>query len=439
METEVLVYVDIAGTPHLAGRLWTRVRKGKEGASFEYDPGWLACAERFSLEPALMLGPGPFHTPSGKPLFGAIGDSAPDRWGRVLMRRAERRRAQRARETPRTLMEIDYLLRVDDEARQGALRFARHDDCRDAGGRATQDAKAEEGGPFLSEHEAARIPPLIDLPRLLSAAEHVVGDTDSDEDLRLLLAPGSSLGGARPKASIRDRDGHLAIAKFPHKDDEINTVLWEAVALRIAAKAGIPVPDWRIEQVMDKSVLLLRRFDRVRGQRIPFLSAMSMLGASDNESHSYLEFVDALRRYGASPKRDMHALWRRIVFNILISNTDDHLRNHAFLYTGPDGWCLAPAYDLNPVPTDIKPRILTTAIDLDDGSASLDLAMSVIGYFEIDEDKARMIAAEVGRAVAEWRTDAARLGLAQTEIDRMASAFEHEDLKEALSISWRKA
>jgi serine/threonine-protein kinase HipA len=418
METEVNVYMDISGKPHLAGRLWARVRKGRESATFEYHPGWLENADRFSLEPALTLGPGPFHTPSGKPLFGTIGDSAPDRWGRVLMRRAERRRAERAGETPRTLMEIDYLLMVGDESRQGALRFARH-----------------EGGPFLAEHEAARIPPLIDLPQLLSAAEHVVGDTDSDEDLRLLLAPGSSLGGARPKASVRDRDGHLAIAKFPHKDDEINTVLWEAVALRLAAKAGIPVSDWRIEHVLKKPVLLLRRFDRLQGQRIPFLSAMSMLGASDNESRSYLEFVDALRRYGASPKQDMHELWRRIVFNILISNTDDHLRNHAFLYAGPDGWQLAPAYDLNPVPADIKPRVLTTAIDLDDGSASLDLAMSVVGYFELDEDKAQVIAAEVGQAVTTWREESARLGLTPVEIDRMASAFEHEDLKAALSVS----
>ena len=418
METQVFVHADIAGMQHLVGRMWVRVRKGRESATFEYHPGWLENADRFSLEPALTLGPGPFHTPPGKPLFGAIGDSAPDRWGRVLMRRGERRRAERTGERPRTLMEIDYLLMVDDEARQGALRFAR-----------------QAGGPFLGKHEVARIPPLIDLPQLLSAAEHVVGDTDSDEDLRLLLAPGSSLGGARPKASVRDRDGHLAIAKFPHKDDEIDTVLWEAVALRLAAKAGISVPDWRIEPVLNKPVLLLRRFDRAQGQRIPFLSAMSMLGARDNESHSYLEVVDALRRYGASPKQDMHGLWRRIVFNVLISNTDDHLRNHAFLYTGPHGWRLAPAYDLNPVPADIKPRVLTTAIDLDDGSASLDLAMSVVEYFELDENKAHMIAGEVGRAVTTWQDEAAQLGLAHAGIDRMASAFEHEDLRAALSLS----
>ena len=417
METEVLVYVDIAGTPHLAGRLWARTRKGRESATFEYDPGWIEYADRFSLEPALTLGRGPFHTPAGKPLFGTLGDSAPDRWGRVLMRRAERRRAATAGETPCTLMEIDYLLMVDDETRLGALRFAR------------------EGGPFLSEQGATRIPPLIDLPQLLSAAEHVADDTDSVDDLRLLLAPGSSLGGARPKASVRDRDGHLAIAKFPHKDDEINTVLWEAVALTLAAKAGISVPDWRLERVANKSVLLLRRFDRAQGrQRIPFLSAMSMLGASDNESHSYLEFVDVLRRYGANAKQDIHALWRRIIFNILISNTDDHLRNHGFLYVGPDGWRLAPAYDLNPVPTDIRPRVLTTAIDLDDGSASLDLAMSVIGYFELNQGKAHGIAAEVGQTVATWRKEAAHLGLTPAEIDRMSSAFEHEDLSSALSI-----
>ena len=416
METEVFVYVDIAGAPSLAGRLWARTRKAKESVTFEYDPDWLKSADRFSLEPALMLGPGPFHTPSDKPLFGAIGDSAPDRWGRVLMRRAERRRAEHAGETPRTLMEIDYLLMVDDESRHGALRFA-HD----------------VGGPFLAGHGTTRIPPFIELPRLLSAAERVVGDADSDDDLRLLLAPGSSLGGARPKASVRDRDGTLVIAKFPHKDDEIDTVLWEVAALSLAGKAGIRVPDWRLEKVADKPVLLLRRFDREAGTRIPFLSAMSMLGARDTETRSYLEFVDVLRQHGASAKEDMHALWRRIVFNILISNTDDHLRNHGFLYDGPDGWRLAPAYDLNPVPVDIKPRVLTTAIDLDDGTASLELAMGVAGYFELAEGEARTIAAEVGQAVGGWRKEAAHLGLTLAEIDRMASAFEHEDLKSALS------
>ena len=347
MERRILVYVDLNGAPLLVGRLWARVRRNKENATFEYDRSWLEHPQRFSLEPALTLGPGPFHAPSDKVLFGAIGDSAPDRWGRVLMRRAARRHADREGTTPRTLWETDYLLMVDDEARQGALRFAER-----------------EGGPFLAGSGAIRIPPLIELPRLLSAAEHVAADTDSDEDLRLLLAPGSSLGGARPKASVRDRDGHLAIAKFPHKDDEINTVVWEAVALTLAATAGIAIPQYRLDTVTGKPVLLLRRFDRVEGARVPFLSAMSMLGASDNETRSYLEIVDALRQYGAAPKEDMRALWRRIVFNLLISNTDDHLRNHAFVHQHADIWELSPAFDLNPNPQPGE-RHLSTAIDRD--------------------------------------------------------------------------
>lgn len=417
MDSETFVHIDLDGSPVLVGRLWARMRKGRDSATFEYDDYWLTHPARFSLEPALQLGPGPFHTPADKPLFGAIGDSAPDRWGRVLMRRAERRRAEHAGEATQTLREIDYLLMVNDEARQGALRFS-----------------YEPGGPFLS-HDAAPIPPLVELPRLLSAAEHVSSDDDSDEDLRLLLAPGSSLGGARPKASVRDKGGHLAIAKFPHKDDEIDTERWEAVALALAAKAGIPVPDWRLETIAGKAIMLLRRFDRSGGARIPFLSAMSMLGAKDNEQHSYLEFADALRQYGAAPKRDMHALWRRIVFNVLISNTDDHLRNHGFLYDGTNGWRLAPAYDLNPVPVDIKPRVLSTAIDFDDSTASLDLALNVAPYFELDAGQASHAVAEVAKAVSGWRSVAEKIGLGSREIKRMASAFEHDDLDEALKLS----
>jgi serine/threonine-protein kinase HipA len=412
MDREALVYVDLDGVPHLMGRLWARVRKNKESATFEYDEGWLQHPARFSLEPALQLGAGPFHTPADTPMFGAIGDSAPDRWGRALMRRTERRRAEREGTAPRTLQEIDFLLLVDDEARQGALRFAER-----------------EGGPFLREEGGKRIPPLVELPALLSAAEHVMEDKDTEEDLRLLFAPGSSLGGARPKASVIEKDGQLAIAKFPRHDDEINTVAWEAVALALAAKAGIPVPAGRLEIVAKKPVLLLRRFDREGKHRIPFLSAMSMLGARDRETRSYLEIVDALRQHGAAPNADMEALWRRLVFNILISNTDDHLRNHGFLYAGQEGWRLSPAYDLNPIPVDIKPRILTTAINEDDTTASLALAMDVAGYFELDEGNARKIAAEVGKAVSKWRDEATGHGLRKAEIDRMASAFEHEDLK----------
>jgi serine/threonine-protein kinase HipA len=416
VEREVLTYVDLDGAAQLVGRLWARARGTRESATFEYDPGWLENPLKFSLEPALEVGPGPFHTANDLPMFGAIGDSAPDRWGRVLMQRMERRRAKKEGKTPSALREIDYLLLVDDETRAGALRFAE-----------------QEGGPFLRSSDAKRVPPLIDLSKLLSAAEHVIEDDESEDDLKLLLAPGSSLGGARPKASVREKDGRLAIAKFPRKDDEFSTVLWEAVALDLAAKAGIAVAQSRVEKIGAKPVLLVQRFDRAGARRIPFLSAMSMLGARDNQQHSYLEIVDVLRRHGAAPARDIRALWRRIVFNILISNTDDHLRNHGFLYAGTDGWQLSPAYDLNPVPPEIRPRVLSTAINEGDGTASLDLAMEVAAYFELEPPEARAIAAEVGKAVAHWRAQAARHGIRDAEIDRMASAFEHDDLKQALA------
>jgi serine/threonine-protein kinase HipA len=412
-DRNLLVYVDLEAAPHLVGRLWGRSRKGRESATFEYDATWLANPSRFALEPALTLGKGPHHTAAGRQIFGAIGDSAPDRWGRALIQRDERRKAREEKRTPRTLLEVDYLLGVGDIARQGALRFAEH-----------------EGGPFLAT--AVQIPPLIQLPTLLGAALRMSEDGGSDDDLRLLLAPGSSLGGARPKASVVDRDGQLAIAKFPQHGDLIRVTVWEAVALRIATYAGIPTPAWRVEKVADRDVMLLRRFDRSDNERIPFLSAMSLLNATDNEPHSYMEIADALRQYGAKADEDCAQLWRRIVFSILISNVDDHLRNHGFLYEPAAGWRLSPAYDLNPVPVDIKPRILTTAIDEADGTASLDLAFEVAPHFGVKPEKAKDIVREVGTAVARWRDTAATTGLSDKEIERMATAFEHDELQKAI-------
>lgn len=410
---EIYVSMMLGIETHPVGRLWFHQRKGRESASFEYDESWLARDERFALEPALKLMEGQFHTQAGQSLFGAIGDSAPDRWGRVLMRRAESQRAKAANAPAQTLNELDFLLGVNDEARQGALRFSEHPE-----------------GPYLAQ-KGKTIPPLIDLPRLLSATQRFLDDEESAEDLRLLLAPGSSLGGARPKASVRDQDGQLSIAKFPRKDDEHNVVVWEAVALTLAQQAGIDVPEWRLERIADKPVLIIRRFDRVREERIPFLSAMSMLGARDNEQHSYLEIGYALAHYGAQPEQDMEQLWRRIVFTVLISNVDDHLRNHGFIYERHKGWRLSPAYDMNPTPVEIKPRILSTAIDLDDSTASLDTALAVAKEFRLDKTRAHAIAGEVAAAVKTWRDVAKRLGLNAKEMDFMASAFEHEDLKKA--------
>lgn len=417
MSREIFVHIALGFDNILVGRLWFHSKKGKESASFEYDRSWLSHPEKFALEPALKLIEGVFHTGADQSVFGAIGDSAPDRWGRVLMRRSEGRRAKSNKETARTLSEADYLLGVNDELRQGALRFSEKID-----------------GEFLSPKDKQSIPPLIDLPKLLAASERFIDDKENLEDLRLLLAPGSSLGGARPKSSVMDKNGNLAIAKFPRKDDEFAVEKWEAVALTLAKNSGIATPEFSLIKIGKNPVLIVKRFDRIKKIRIPFLSAMSMLQARDNEQHSYLEIAYALAQNGAAPKEDMKQLWRRIVFNVLISNTDDHLRNHGFLYESQKGWRLSPAYDLNPTPIEIKPRILTTAIDLNDTTASLETALSVAKDFRLEKSEANKIIKEVAKAVSKWREIAKNFDITKKEIERMASAFEHEDLEMAQNL-----
>ena len=416
MEREIFVSVDLHGAPIFVGRLWCRIRGGRQSATFEYDAGWLEHPERFAIDPALPLTvvSGPFHTGQGVPLFGGMSDSAPDRWGRMLLRRAERRRARRNDLAPRALSEVDVLLSVDDDARLGALRFA-----------------TEPDGPFWAAPQPSRIPPLVELRRLLASAERVTGDREDDEDLRLLIGPGSSLGGARPKAAVRMPDGALAIAKCPHTEDDHNVVVWEAIALALAERGGIETPSWQVQSVAGKAVLIVERFDRRADERVPFLSAMSLVGAAGREAHSYLEIADALRQHGARTRQDLAQLWRRIVFNVLISNTDDHLRNHGFLHEGQLGWRLSPAYDLNPTPADVRPRVLSTSIGFDDPAASLDLTLDTAGSYGLDAVAARRIAGEVGDAVATWRETAGELGATHRDIDRLASAFEHDDLAAA--------
>ena len=399
------------------GQLWGHQRGGRQSATFEYNKNWLKHPEKFALEPALQLTEGAFHTHEGQTLFGAIGDSAPDRWGRLLMRRAEAMQAQEAGKTVKTLSEMDYLLGVNDESRQGALRFS---------------LKPE--GPYLAAKDKTSIPPLVDLPKLLSASERFLSHDETIEDLKILLTPGSSLGGARPKASVYDKEGYMAIAKFPQKDDEFNVVLWEAVALTLAKNAGLQTPDWHLENIMEKPVLVVRRFDRIGSHRIPFLSAMSMLGAKDNDLRSYLEISYALAQYGAKPHEDMLELWRRIVFTVLISNTDDHLRNHGFLYERHKGWRLSPVYDVNPTPMEIKGRVLSTSIGFDDPTASIDAALAVIDEFRINKNQAYEIIREVATSVCQWPHVAKKFGLNKKEIDRMASAFEHKDLEKSKKI-----
>ena len=409
MSRALAVFVDVEGTPVPVGRLWTRATP-RLGASFEYDTGWLSRRGAFALDPELPLGPGPFHT--ARPLFRAFEDPAPDRWGQNLMRRAERARARREGRAPRTLGAVDFLVGVDDETRLGALRF--------------RDAAAAPGAPFLTS-SGRRIPPLVELPRLLAATDRLVSEDETEDDLALLLAPGTSLGGARPKASVRATDGRLLVAKFPRKDDDWPVTRWEATALELARAARIRVPEVRLAMVARRPVLVLARFDRRAGQRAPVLSGMAALSANDGEQRSYLDLVDALRRDGSEPAADLHELWRRLVFNVLVSNTDDHLRNHAFLHDGV-GWRLSPAYDLNPVPTDVRPRVHALTLDERDATASMELALALAPRFGLETRTARRTAREVGAAVRTWRAVSARQGLKKRELDRMESAFEHADL-----------
>ncbi len=414
--TDFEVHIDLAGRTHPIGLARSNRVRGREAILFEYDGAWLADPDRFSLEPSLALTRGLFAPPAGSSIFGSIGDSAPDTWGRRLMQRAERRQAEREGRAVRTLAESDYLLGVADETRLGALRFR-------LPGQEAFQAPMRDG-----------VPARIELGRLLGITERIFRDEETDEDLQLIFAPGSSLGGARPKASVIDQHGYLSIAKFPKETDDYSMETWEEIALRLAAQAGITTPHHELVEVAGKAVMLSRRFDRAGSIRIPFLSAMAMLGAKDGERGSYPEIVDALAQHGAKGKTDAQALYRRVVFNVLISNVDDHLRNHGFLWFGKAGWSLSPAYDLNPVPTDLKARVLTTNIDLDEGTCSIDLLESAAELFALTLAQARAIIREVGTTTATWRDMAKSVGARTAEITRMASAFEHSDLTRALAL-----
>jgi len=416
---EVEVHIDLDGATHRVGTMRLYVRGGRNSVTFEYHKSWLDFAGKFSLEPTLMVGEGIFTPDREREMFACIGDSAPDTWGRRLMQRMERRTAKKERRAVRTLTEIDYLLGVADIARMGALRF-----------------KRAESLDFQTPLRNGGVPLFIDLPRLLAITERLLRDEDTDEDLLMLFAPGSSLGGARPKASVRDHDGHLLIAKFPKEDDDYCIGGWEDLALSLAENAGINTSRHRTEIVAGKTILLSRRFDRnLNGDRVPFLSAMSMLDLNDGVRSSYPELVDVMRINGLATKADTIELYRRMIFNILISNVDDHLRNHGFLWTGDQGWKLSPAYDLNPVPADVKAHILSTNISLDEGTCSIELARQSAGYFNLTLKEADEIIRPVADAVACWRQLAKHKHLRATEIERMESAFDHDELKLALTMT----
>jgi serine/threonine-protein kinase HipA len=413
---DVDVFIDWQGSCRLIGRLNRHSGRGRETVSFQYDETWIEAADHFSIDASLKVGRGVFVPLPGQEMFGTLGDSAPDQWGRRLMRRAERRRAGNERRTPRTLFETDYLLGVADETRMGALRF------RYVGENVFQ-APTESG-----------VPRLIELGKLLGVTERILRDEETDEDLMMIFAPGSSLGGARPKASVIDQYGHLAIAKFPKENDEYSIETWEEIALRLAEKAGIRTPIHELVRIAEKAILLSRRFDRNESGRVPYMSAMSMTGSLDGEGGSYLDIVDAIGESSGEAKTDRAELFRRMVFNVLISNVDDHLRNHGFLMLSRHGWTLSPVYDLNPTPQDMKPRILTTNIDFEDGTCSIDLVREVAPLFGLNKADANRAIFEVAHATKTWRDVAKNVGARTAEIKRMESAFEHDDLYQALRL-----
>jgi serine/threonine-protein kinase HipA len=414
-EREIDVVVGIGGKDVLAGRLWSPRGRGTESMTFVYDSSYLALDGAYELDPLLPLLSGQQQTPQGRAIFGAFSDTAPDRWGRRLIARSERRRVRREGGAERSFEEIDYLLGVRDHLRQGALRF-----------------RERGSGEFLASEQSG-VPSLLELAALLGAAERLERDDESEEELAALLRGGSSLGGARPKAHVLDDAGRIAIAKFPSPGaDDWDVMRWEAAALRLARRAGINVPDSKLHLIDGSSVLVIDRFDRAGERRLGYVSALTMLERSNGDRGSYIEIADAIIRFSPHTTDDLRELWRRMAFSALISNFDDHLRNHGFLRTSSSGWALSPAFDLNPDPR-AGERHLHTAIDLDDTEARIDLLLDVASEFRLDRAEAVAVLAEVSHATTRWRDTASELDLAN-EIELMEPAFEHQAAADARAL-----
>lgn len=419
MKRAIAIHLGERGT--LLGSLRYDQQGARESAAFAYDASWLAGADRFAIEPGLPLITGPqFHrrTRDGSVFHAVIADTEPDGWGRRVIQRDHAKRRQEARRRgdavdPRPLTAMDYLLAVDDVSRVGALRF-----------------KDEEGRYQRAEDPGRRTtPPLIELSQLLSASRAIETNTETEADLAYLRGRGTSLGGLRPKCSVLDEDGALAIGKFPSVTDERPVTKGEVLALRLARKAGIDAADARLVESDGAPVALIRRFDRTGdGARLHYISAATMLGADPAapDEHSYTDIVDALRQYGSRPAADIEELWRRIAFSILITNVDDHLRNHGFLHADRGQWRLAPAFDINPFPERV--RELKTWVSEETGpEATIDALLSVTGYFRLSRERAAAILTEVEAAVATWREEGRLLGVSNLELDSLTDAFEHQE------------
>lgn len=412
----------LQGEP-VIGECFIDEARGTEVISFEYDRNWVASHPNLLLDPDLLPMPGRQYVPRGKFSFGFLSDAAPDRWGRKLQDRRELLDARAEHRTARKLMESDYLLGVHDGGRMGGLRFR------------------DKAGNYLSDRENLAAPPITELRKLQDAVYFYENNTEKDEEkwFRSLLEPGSSLGGARPKANVLEPGGSMWIAKFPSRNDVFDVGAWEMVAHDLSALCGVKVPPARLERFSEGgSTYLVRRFDRVQGaessasdpdgvstlKRQHFASAMNLLGETDGSAalHSYLDLVGILESSGGATLEDVQQLWKRLVLSICISNTDDHLRNHGFLLDPEkDTWRLSPAYDVNPDP---EKAWLSLAIDFDDPSKDLRLALDVSDYFRFTADEARETAMEIQTIVRKnWQFLAGKYSVSRSEQERMAPAF----------------
>ena len=407
----LFVYDDFSSDqPILMGRLYVNVIKGGESYSFEYDKDWLKkTGLKITLDPELMPYAGRQY-PSGKNIFGVFADASPDRWGRVLMNKRERILAEKEGRKPSKLHDSDYLLGVYDETRMGGIRF-----------------KADPEGPFLSDDKETAAPPWATLRTLEEASRNFESDESGlpEKWLNQLIKPGSSLGGARPKATVVDTSGQLWIAKFPSKHDENDNGAWEMVVHSLAVLCGLDVPEAKLEKFSSLgSTYLVKRFDRILNRRVHFASAMTLLGKTDGASvadgTSYLDIAAFIKSYGAQPKKDLLELWKRIVFNMAVTNTDDHLRNHAFILA-KSGWILSPLYDVNPVPYGDE---LSLNVDEEDNSINIDLAIQTAFRFGITEREAEVYAKEILTTIKRnWEETASGYGLTRRQIEEMRPAF----------------
>ena len=407
----IYVYDDFScSEPLLMGTLYVNVIKGVESYSFEYNNEWLKkTGLMMTLDPELLPYSGRQY-PSGKKIFGVFADASPDRWGRELMNKRERILAEKEGRKPSKLHDSDYLLGVYDETRMGGIRF-----------------KLNLDGPFLSDDKETAAPPWAALRTLEEASRHFESDETgvSEKWLKQLIKPGSSLGGARPKATVVDTQGQLWIAKFPSRNDENDTGAWEMVAHDLAVLCGLNVPEAKLEKFSSLgSTFLVKRFDRIGKKRVHFASAMTLLGKTDGASaadgSSYLDIAAFIKSYGAKPKSDLMELWKRIVFNMAITNTDDHMRNHALILSGK-GWRLSPLYDVNPVPYGDE---LSLNVDEEDNRISIDLAVQTAKRFGVEESDAESYAKDILGIIRDnWESLASGYGLSRRQIEEMRPAF----------------